>query len=208
MTNKPHYWQKSLIFLSKKDAVLAKLIIQFPNLSIHSRGDDFQTLARAVVGQQISTQVAKSIWDKLMINFKEFNYRKIANCNLDELKSCGLSSYKINYLKNLAHYFAENNINNNYWQEKTYTEIHNELIKIKGVGGWTIEMFAIFYLLESDIFPIKDLGLINAINKLYSKKKEKLKLDEIKKISDNWRPYRSVATWFLWRFIDAKATVY
>ena len=139
------------------------------------------------------------------MDFKENN---IIFLLAEKTHSFGLSKQKASYIQNIALHFKENNIkSHSYWQKKNYQEIFAELVQIKGIGKWTIEMFAIFYLLEPDIFPVKDLGLIRAINNLYSKDKP-LSAEEIIALAEKWRPYRTAATFFLWRSIDADIVAY
>lgn len=204
----PHYWQQAIADLSLKDPKIKKIIELNSKLELTSRGDAYQTLARAVVGQQISVKAADSIWKKLTNYVSKTTPEKIVKYSVEELKKTGLSLQKATYLQNIAFYFKENKINSeNYWKNKNYEEISKELIQIKGVGNWTIEMFGIFFLLEPDIFPSKDLGLINAINLLYGGK-EKLKIEKILKLSEIWKPWRTVATCFLWRSIDSSIVSY
>lgn len=205
----PYYWQAALRHLSQQDTHLAGLIKRFPDLVLQSRENAFLTLIRSVVGQQISVSAADSVWHKLLLQFgTEFDYQAINNSTIDELKHCGLSAQKAGYLRNIAQYFSAHNIDADYWQQRDYDSIYNDLIKIKGVGNWTLEMFGIFYLLEADILPKKDLGLLRAIEKLYKYNKNSLTSKQIDKITNKWRPYRTVATWFLWRSIDSKTVTY
>ena len=204
----PPYWQKALLQLSQKDKILGKLISQNPKLVLSSRGDAFQTLIRSVVGQQISVLAAASIWQRIEKGVAKISYQNFIHLPLEKTHSFGLSKQKTSYIQNIALHFKENNIkSHSYWQKKNYQEIFAELVQIKGIGKWTIEMFAIFYLLEPDIFPVKDLGLIRAINNLYSKDKP-LSAEEIIALSEKWCPYRTAATFFLWRSIDADIVAY
>ena len=115
---------------------------------------------------------------------------------------------KTQYIINICNHFISFSINSHsYWEDKSYKHIYDELITIKGVGPWTAEMFGMFYLLEKDIFPIKDIGIIRAMNNIYGDG-ESLSLEKIIEISEQWRPYRSVACWFLWRSIDSEEVLY
>ena len=205
----PTYWNQAIEELSKKDKKLKQLIEQHSDVKLQNRGDAFQTLIRSIIGQQISGKAASSIWNKLVSHFKEVvSYQKILKSNFEDLKQLGLSSQKSNYIHNLANHFKENKIKDaTYWQNRNYSGIHKELIAIKGIGNWTVEMFGIFYLLEADLFPIKDLGIIKAVRNIYGKNKE-LSIDEINKLSNKWKPWRTVATCFLWRSIDASVINY
>lgn len=197
-------WQEALQYLSKKDKKLAQLIKENKDYKPTFSNNSFESLLHSVVSQQISFKVANNIWNKIIKSInKPMTATNILKINRQILKDCGLSKQKIQYFLNIATHFKEHNINDkNYWQNKKYAEIYAELIKIKGVGEWTIHMFAIYFLRENDIMPIKDLGIINAINKLYKKEDKKLSLEEIISISDKWSPFRSVACLFLWLTVD------
>ncbi len=202
------YWQDAIKYLSIQDDKLALIIKQFPNLVLEGRDNAFITLIRAIIGQQISVKAADSVWIKLNQNIKPLNQKTVLKYDIDKLKTFGLSKQKAQYIHNTANYFISNNINKRYWQNYSYKDISNNLITIKGIGSWTIEMFAIFYLLEPDIFPIKDLGLVRAINNIYAPKNHKLSNKQIIQIAKKWQPFRTVATWFLWRSIDTDIVIY
>ena len=208
MTN-PNYWQESIEYLTKTDPQLAKILKQHSQYSITSRGEALETLLRSIVGQQISVKAAASVWKKLTNLIGSIKSENVLSASSENLKSCGLSKQKTQYIINIAEHFKANDIaNHSYWKGRTYLSIYDELITIKGIGPWTAEMFGMFYLLEKDIFPIKDVGIIRAMNRLYGNNNKVLGLDEIIKISDTWKPYRSVACWFLWRSIDSKEVLY
>ena len=208
MTN-PNYWQESIEYLTKTDPQLAKILKQHSQYSITSRGEALETLLRSIVGQQISVKAATSVWKKLTNLIGSIKSENVLSASSENLKSCGLSKQKTQYIINIAEHFKANDIaNHSYWKGRTYLSIYDELITIKGIGPWTAEMFGMFYLLEKDIFPIKDVGIIRAMNRLYGNNNKVLDLDEIIKISDAWKPYRSVACWFLWRSIDSKEVLY
>ncbi len=200
-----NYWQDGLNHL-KQDKIMANLINKFASLRLSSGNDAFITLTRSVVGQQISTTAAASIWQRLEQNIGHISPKKTLDFELIKLKNMGLSQQKAQYLHNIAHHFTKHNISENYWLGRSYEDIYQELITIAGIGNWTLEMFAIFYLLEPDIFPIKDLGLIKAIHNQYSPNK-KLSRDDILALAQKWQPYRTVATWYLWRSIDSKVVL-
>ena len=208
MTN-PNYWQESIEYLTKTDPQLAKILKQHSQYSITSRGEALETLLRSIVGQQISVKAAASVWKKLTNLIGSIKSENVLSASSENLKSCGLSKQKTQYIINIAEHFKDNQIvSHSYWKGRTYLSIYDELITIKGIGPWTAEMFGMFYLLEKDIFPIKDVGIIRAMNRLYGNNNKVLGLDEIIKISDTWKPYRSVACWFLWRSIDSKEVLY
>jgi len=204
----PAYWQQSKEFLTHADPKLAKLILEHQQYSISSRGEALETLLRSIVGQQISVQAAASVWGKLEKKIGKIKPENVILMSFEELKSCGLSKQKVQYIINICNHFINFSIKDHlYWENRSFESIYDELITIKGVGPWTAEMFGMFYLLEKDIFPIKDIGIIRAMNQIYGEGKP-LDLEKIIAISETWRPYRSVACWFLWRSIDSEEVLY
>ena len=204
----PAYWQQSKEFLTHADPKLAKLILEHQQYSISSRGEALETLLRSIVGQQISVQAAASVWGKLEKKIGKIKPENVLLMSFEELKSCGLSKQKVQYIINICNHFINFSIKDHlYWENRSFESIYDELITIKGVGPWTAEMFGMFYLLEKDIFPIKDIGIIRAMNQIYGKGKP-LDLEKIIAISETWKPYRSVACWFLWRSIDSEEVLY
>jgi DNA-3-methyladenine glycosylase II len=204
----PAYWQQSKEFLTHADPKLAKLILEHQQYSISSRGEALETLLRSIVGQQISVQAAASVWGKLEKKIGKIKPENVILMSFEELKSCGLSKQKVQYIINICNHFINFSIKDHlYWENRSFKSIYDELITIKGVGPWTAEMFGMFYLLEKDIFPIKDIGIIRAMNQIYGEGKP-LSLEKIIAISETWRPYRSVACWFLWRSIDSEEVLY
>ena len=204
----PDYWQDSLQYLTSADKTLGDIISQHKDYSITSRGEAYETLLRAIVGQQISVKAAASVWNKIVDLIKIIEPNKVLSTSKEKLKLCGLSKQKTQYILNISEHFKINNIiDDTYWEERTYLSVYEELITIKGIGPWTAEMFGMFYLLEKDIFPLKDVGILRAMYQLYNNG-ERIDIDKIVKISDTWKPYRSVACWFLWRSIDNEEVLY
>jgi len=197
----PVFWQKAKKTLSIKDKKLSKIIELYPHDFLFSKSDPFFTLARSIVGQQISVQAAQSVWNRLEIKVNKINPKIILKTHSSTLKSVGLSRQKVSYLKNLADAFIEKKINVNMWSKMNDEEIVQDLIQIKGIGRWTAEMFLIFNLCRADIFPLDDIGMIRALCKLYSIPYPTNK-ELVIKIGKKWKPYRSVATWYLWRSLD------
>ena len=204
----PDYWQDSLQYLTSADKTLGDVISQHKDYSITARGEAYETLLRAIVGQQISVKAAASVWNKIVDLIKIIEPNKVLSTSKEKLKLCGLSKQKTQYILNISEHFKINNIiDDTYWEERTYLSVYEELITIKGIGPWTAEMFGMFYLLEKDIFPLKDVGILRAMYQLYNNG-ERIDIDKIVKISDTWKPYRSVACWFLWRSIDSEEVLY
>jgi DNA-3-methyladenine glycosylase II len=206
---KPDYWEESIDFLQNNDKKLAQIINKYSESVLIGRSNPLETLIRSVVGQQISVKAAASVWQKMINLIGELNVDNIFLVDQEELKSCGLSKQKTQYILNIAEHFKAHNINGeSYWDNREFSNIYDELITIKGVGPWTVEMFGMFYLLKRDIFPLKDLGIIKAINQLYCVDGAPLTTDQVIAISDRWKPYRTVACWYLWRSIDNEAVLY
>ena len=197
----PIFWQKAKKALSAKDKKLSKIIESYPDDFLFSKSDPFFTLARSIVGQQISVKAAQSVWDRLEIKIKKIKPEIILKTHSSTLKSVGLSRQKVKYLKNLANAFIEKKIKINLWDKMNDEEIVQDLIQIKGIGRWTAEMFMIFNLCRADIFPLDDIGMIKGLCKLY-KISYPTEREKIIKIGKKWKPYRSVATWYLWRSLD------
>ena len=197
----PIFWQKAKKALSAKDKKLSKIIESYPNDFLFSKSDPFFTLARSIVGQQISVKAAQSVWDRLEIKIKKIKPEIILKTHSSTLKSVGLSRQKVKYLKNLANAFIEKNIKINLWDKMNNEEIVQDLTQIKGIGRWTAEMFLIFNLCRADIFPLDDIGMIKGLCKLY-KISYPAEREKVIKIGKKWKPYRSVATWYLWRSLD------
>ena len=205
MRRSPNYWQHACHALSQQDAVMATLIQQFQG-KLYSNSSAFEVLCRSIVGQQISLKAADSIWQRLEAKLPEISPQAVAKKRRDAMSRCGLSANKVNYLKNIAAFFLNENVTDDYWQQNA-DFIRERLISIKGIGNWTYEMFAIFYLQDPDILPVKDLALLNAIHKLYNAG-EPMSIDEVTALGETWAPWRTVATWYLWRSIDADPVVY
>jgi DNA-3-methyladenine glycosylase II len=206
---KPEYWQESIDYLSNIDAILRELINKYSQSTLTTHGDALETLMRSIVGQQISVKAAASVWKKIIDLLDEIKPDNVLLAGFENLRSCGLSKQKTQYILNIAEHFKSHNINDeSYWNDREFSNIYDELITIKGIGPWTAEMFGMFYLLERDIFPLKDLGILKAINQLYNVDGIPLQIDQVVAISDRWKPYRTVASWYLWRSIDNEAVLY
>lgn len=188
----PDYWNKAKKHLSKADPVLAKIIASYEGETLTKKNDPFVTLSRAIVGQQISVKAADSIWNRLA-TLCEITPINILNATEADLRGCGLSGRKVEYLKNIADFFASHN---GVWHDDD-EEVIKELSKIKGVGRWTAEMFLIFHLQRANILPLADIGLLKAVEKHYAVERA-----TTAKIAEKWQPYRSVATWYMWRSLD------
>lgn len=197
----PAYWKRATRALGAADPVMAGLITQYRGLTLASRGDAFQTLARSIIGQQISVKAAQSVWDRFAAAVGTMQPQRVLRLSVDELRGCGLSGQKVNYLRDLSARFAEGAIDVARWHGMDDEALIDELTEVKGIGRWTAEMFLIFYLTRPDVFPLADLGLQKAMQLHYNKGR-KLSERRIMTLSRMWSPWRSVATWYLWRSLD------
>ena len=198
---KPNFWDTAKKDLIKKDKKLGKIIQNYPSDFLFTKSDPFYTLARSIVGQQISVSAAQAVWDRFEKKVIVVKPQVVKSIHHMKLKSCGLSKQKIRYLKSLSDAFIEMKIQPTKWSSLDNEIIINELTQIKGIGRWTAEMFLIFNLCRPDIFPADDLGLIKGICKCYNLKYPITK-DHALRISTKWKPWRSVATWYFWRSLD------
>jgi DNA-3-methyladenine glycosylase II len=203
----PEYWEQATRELVIHDQVMSKLISSFKGAILRSHGDAFTTLARSIVSQQISVKAAESVWRKIIVNVPKITPQTVYNLENNVLRSCGLSQRKTDYLQDLSLYFLNNDLNETIWYEMDDEALILELTRVKGVGRWTAEMFLIFHMLRPNILPINDLGLKRALSMHYNDNKPVSK-NEMYIISDPWRPWRSVATWYLWRSLDSLPVEY
>jgi DNA-3-methyladenine glycosylase II len=197
----PKFWNKAKVYLRKKDKRLGKIIESYPKDFLFSKSDPFMTLARSIVGQQISVRAAQSVWDRLEKKIVKVNPLNIKKIHSNSLKSVGLSRQKVLYLKNLSEAFIKDKIKIKLWSKMNDEDVIQDLIQIKGIGRWTAEMFLIFNLCRADIFPLDDIGMIKGLCKIYNLNYP-INKDTVLKIGNRWKPYRSVATWYLWRSLD------
>ena len=204
-TAAPEYWDDACRHLGKRDRVMRKLIPQFGEARLQSRGDAFTTLARAIVGQQISVPAAQSVWGKFIEAIGGPSARVSPNsvlvCDNDCLRGAGLSARKCEYLVDLAQHFEDGRVHVKQWQVMEDEAIIDELVAIRGIGRWTAEMFLIFHLMRPDVMPLDDLGLIKGISINYFSG-EPVSRAEAREVGEAWAPFRSVATWYIWRSLD------
>ncbi len=198
---KPIFWETAKKDLSIKDKKLGEIIQNYPRDFLFSKSDPFYTLARSIIGQQISVSAAQAVWDRFENKVKVVKPHIVKNAHFMSLKSCGLSKQKITYLKSLSDAFIKKIIQPKKWASLENERIIEELTQIKGIGRWTAEMFLIFNLCRPDIFPADDIGLIKGICKCYDYKYP-ISKELALKISNKWKPWRSVATWYFWRSLD------
>ena len=202
MMRSPVYWQKAKRILSKRDPVLRKIIKKYKKGFLTTRNNPFFSLCRTIVGQQISTKAADSIWLKFQKKCKnKINPKTVLKISFHKLKGAGLSRQKISYLKNIAKAFNNKSFSTKKIKNLNDIKAIEHITKLKGLGVWSAEMFLMFNLNRPDIFPIKDIGLLRAISKNYKTlyPPNKRFLD---KISKTHAGYRTVFTWYMWRSID------
>ena len=180
---------------------MAAIIRARPKVFLMRRGEPFLTLARAICGQQISVKAAQSVWDRVVACCSQVTPEHVLAVDRKKLRACGLSDRKTEYIADLAQHFADGRIHVHRWPDMSDEEIIAELVEVRGIGRWTAEMFLIFNLLRPDVFPLDDLGLQKGIRLSYFKGR-KVSLGRMRKLGESWRPWRSVATWYLWRSLD------
>ena len=198
---KPHYWASAKRTLARCDPVLGGIIRAHPRVRLRSRGDPFQTLARSIVGQQISVKAADSVWGRLVAVAPAMTPEAILRVRRNRLAGAGLSQRKVEYIRDLAAHFKGGTIHPHRWPGMDDESVIEELVAVRGIGRWTAEMFLIFNLLRPDVLPVDDLGLRKAVS-LHYRSGEPIGAGELRAFGEAWAPFRSVATWYLWRSLD------
>ena len=197
----PDYWRRAVAHLSASDPVIGRLIADYPAECLESRDDPFGTLARSIVGQQISVQSASAVWRRIEDLLGAIESRTVAAADDGALLGCGLSRSKAGYLADLAGRFLDGSVDPRRWARLDDDAVIAELTRIKGIGRWTAEMFLMFSFMRPDVLPLGDIGLQRAMG-LHYRGEGKLGAAEMERIAARWRPWRSVATWYLWRSLD------
>ena len=204
----PDYWEQACAELMKHDRILKKIIPKYGSVFLRTRGDAFNTLARSIVGQQISVAAAQSVWNKVLLASKnKVNPKNILALSIEDLRAAGLSGRKVEYIRDLAEHFDSGRLHANQWKGMEDEAIIKELCGIRGIGCWTAEMFLIFNMVRPNILPLDDAGLIKAISLNYFSG-EPVSRHEAREVAANWAPWRTVATWYMWRSIDPKPVEY
>ena len=197
----PEYWAEACKHLVKKDRVMKRLIPQFGEASLQSRGDAFVTLARSIVGQQVSVKAAQTVWDRFALLPRKITPANVLKLKVDDMRAAGLSARKVEYIVDLALHFDNGALHVKKWSEMTDDAIIEELVAIRGIGRWTAEMFLMFHLMRPNVLPLDDVGLINGISHNYFSG-EAVSRSEAREVAAAWAPYCSVATWYIWRSLD------
>ena len=203
----PDYWADACKHLGRKDRVMKRLIPQFGDACLESRGDAFTTLARSIVGQQISVKAAQTVWDRFAVLPKRMAPGDVLKLKVDDMRAAGLSARKIEYLVDLALHFDSGAIQVDAWGGMDDEAIIADLVAIRGIGRWTAEMFLIFHLLRPNVLPLDDVGLINGISRNYFSG-EAVSRSDAREVAAAWAPYCSVATWYIWRSLDPVPVAY
>jgi len=197
----PEYWAEACKHLVKKDRVMKRLIPQFGEASLQSRGDAFVTLARSIVGQQVSVKAAQTVWDRFAKLPRKITPTNVLKLKVDDMRGAGLSARKVEYIVDLALNFDSGALHVKNWASMDDEAIISELVAIRGIGRWTAEMFLIFHLMRPNVLPLDDVGLINGISHNYFSG-EAVSRSEAREVAAAWAPYCSVATWYIWRSLD------
>ncbi|KIQ30545.1 DNA-3-methyladenine glycosylase [Variovorax paradoxus] len=203
----PDYWEEACKHLAKKDRVMKRLIPKFGEACLESRGDAFTTLARSVVGQQISVKAAQTVWDKFAVLPRKLTPANVLKLKVDDMRAAGLSARKIEYLVDLALHFDSGVVHVDSWKDMSDELIIEELVAIRGIGRWTAEMFLIFHLMRPNVLPVDDVGLLNGISVNYFSG-DPVSRSDARDVAVAWAPYCSVATWYIWRSLDPVPVAY
>ena len=187
------------LLVLNKDKKLKKIISSVGECKIRTISNPFEALVEAIITQQISDSAGKSI----SLKFKNLFGKKyptpsdVTKLTIEQIKSVGLSRMKAEYIFDISQMIVDKKLDFKIFKKMSNEDVISELIKIRGIGKWTAEMYLIFALGRMDIFPLGDLGLINGIKKLYDL--ENPSTDEILEITNSWIPYRTIGTWYIWR---------
>ena len=204
---KADWWKEAVFYLSDNDPIMKNIINNHNEDYLQSRDDPFNALCRTIIGQQISVKAAASIWNKFATGTKNINPKNVIKYGNNNIRKCGISNKKVEYIIGLSNFFIENPDSVNLWKKMDDKSIIKELCQLKGIGPWSAEMFLMFCLLRPDVLPLGDLGLRRAVGKNYLNTFDPT-YEEVEKIAKKWIPYRSAATWFLWKSIDPIPVAY
>ena len=204
--SEPHYWAEAVEYLRSSDPILSEIIQKNLLPSLSPNGNVGNTLIKSIVGQQISVKAADSVWRRMEELLGEVVPNNIVLRDVKDLRGCGLSMRKSEYISEISKLWVDfyGTID---WSSMDGGEVRSRLLKLRGVGPWTVDMVMIFALGHPDILPLGDIGLIRAVEKMYADGL-KLEIPDIELISSGWAPYRTVATWYLWRVVDPEPVNY
>ena len=207
LSARPRWWKSASTHLAAVDPAFGRLIADSAGTPWRRRGDPFAALARAIVGQQISVKAAASVWARLLEACQATPELppvagQVLALTTDQLRACGLSQRKAEYVHALAEHFLAPGFSVARLKRQDDEAIIAELTAIRGIGRWTVEMFLMFHLHRPDVLPVGDLGLRAAAGSLYGDGGE-LPIARLRVLAEPWRPYTSAATWLLWRYLEA-----
>jgi DNA-3-methyladenine glycosylase II len=202
----PAYWHDAKEELMKRDRIMRKLIPQFGDLQLRGKTDPFVTLARSIISQQISVKAAEAIWQKFLMECPKCTPAQVLKAGPDALSACGLPKRKTEYVIDLAEHFKAKRVHTDKWADMDDEQVIAELLQIRGIGRWTAEMFLIFNLLRPNILPLDDLGLLKGISMNYFSG-EPVSRSDAREVAANWEPWRTVATWYLWRSLESSSII-
>ncbi|APW43214.1 DNA-3-methyladenine glycosylase family protein [Rhodoferax saidenbachensis] len=203
----PYFWEEACKHLVKKDRVMKRLIPQFGDACLQTRGDAFVTLARSIVGQQSSVKAAQTVWDRFALLPKRMTAANVLKLKVDDMRAAGLSVRKVEYLVDLALHFDNGTLHVKAWEGMADEDIIAELVAIRGIGRWTAEMFLIFHLMRPNVLPLDDEGLLSGISHNYFSG-DVVSRSDAREVAAAWAPYCSVATWYIWRSLDPLPVAY
>ncbi|OYU43649.1 MAG: DNA-3-methyladenine glycosylase [Burkholderiales bacterium PBB4] len=203
----PAFWEDACKHLIKKDRVMKRLIPQFGDACLQTHGDAFVTLARSIVGQQISAKAAQTVWDRFIQLPRKLTPANVLKLKIDDMRAAGLSARKVEYLVDLALHFENGALHVKSWEDMPDEAIIEELVAIRGIGRWTAEMFLIFHMMRPNVLPLDDVGLINGISQNYFSG-DAVSRSDAREVAAAWSPYASVATWYIWRSLDPVQVAY
>jgi DNA-3-methyladenine glycosylase II len=188
--------QESIHFLSQKDEVLKTIIADFGLPIIQKREEGFASMCHIILEQQVSIASAKAAYEKLVNLVGKVDPFNISNATDQDLRTCGISRQKTLYLKDLARRVISKELDFSSLPMKTEQQIRKELIQIKGVGNWSIDVYLMFCMQSQDIIPLGDIAIKNTLMELYNCQSE----EEMLVISSNWKPFRTLASFIIWHY--------
>jgi len=204
----PSYWTEACAELARRDPVMAGIIARFPGSRLVTRGEPFETLLRAIVGQQISMRAADTIWNRMVAAVGTLTPQALHDTAPEALRAAGLSARKVEYVRDLAAHVLQGQLEHDKLHALDDHALLQTLTGIRGIGRWTAEMFLIFNLNRPDVWPVDDVGIKRALVRHGWASSLDLPRREWEALGENWRPWRTVASWFLWRSLDPVETIY
>ena len=194
----PSYWQEACKHLMKKDRVMRRLIPELGNVSLTLRGDAFTTLARSIGGQQVSVASAQRVWEKFALLPMQMTPANVLRLKVDDMRGSGLSARKVEYLVDLALHFDSGRLHVHDWDQMGDDAIVAELVAIRGISRWTADMFLLFHLGRPNVLALDDPTLLQGISNQYFSG-EPVSRSDAREVAEAWKPWCSVASWYIWR---------